>query len=471
MGRYFISAFFAKKGEKRAAISTAPAIGGIGIVRMSGKDCFEVLEKIFKPKNPETIENIDGYRIKYGTIVNPETNRIVDEVLVSYFKCPKSYTAENMCEINSHGGIVVLREILELCLKNGAELAKPGEFTERAFLNGRIDLTQAEAIIDIINAKSTREAQESANQLEGYLSRKINEIREKIMDIMVNIEANIDYPEYDVEEVSNKDAENKLKEIENELIKLSKTFENGKILKEGVKIAIIGSPNAGKSSLLNSMLKEERAIVTDIAGTTRDIIEEQISIEGIPFKVIDTAGIRDAKDKIEQIGIEKSKKAANEADVILAVFDSSVPLNDEDREILNLLKHKKSIIVLNKTDLKQIVNNECKEIQDVNTEVINISLKNNEGLERIYESLVKMFNLNQINLDNELTITNIRHQELINKAMESTRKALNDLNNSMPIDIISINIKEILEHLGEITGDNVSEDIIKSIFAKFCLGK
>ncbi len=454
-----------------AAISTAPAIGGIGIVRMSGKDCFEVLEKIFKPKNPETIENIDGYRIKYGTIVNPETNRIVDEVLVSYFKCPKSYTAENMCEINSHGGIVVLREILELCLKNGAELAKPGEFTERAFLNGRIDLTQAEAIIDIINAKSTREAQESANQLEGYLSRKINEIREKIMDIMVNIEANIDYPEYDVEEVSNKDAENKLKEIENELIKLSKTFENGKILKEGVKIAIIGSPNAGKSSLLNSMLKEERAIVTDIAGTTRDIIEEQISIEGIPFKVIDTAGIRDAKDKIEQIGIEKSKKAANEADVILAVFDSSVPLNDEDREILNLLKHKKSIIVLNKTDLKQIVNNECKEIQDVNTEVINISLKNNEGLERIYESLVKMFNLNQINLDNELTITNIRHQELINKAIESTRMALNDLNNSMPIDIISINIKEILEHLGEITGDNVSEDIIKSIFAKFCLGK
>ena len=454
-----------------AAISTAPAIGGIGIVRMSGKDCFEVLEKIFKPKNPETIENIAGYRIKYGTIVNPETNRVVDEVLVSYFKCPKSYTAENMCEINSHGGIVVLREILELCLKNGAELAKPGEFTERAFLNGRIDLTQAEAIIDIINAKSTREAQESANQLEGYLSRKINEIREKIMDIMVNIEANIDCPEYDVEEVSNKDTKNKLKEIENELINLSKTFENGKILKEGVKIAIIGSPNAGKSSLLNSMLKEERAIVTDIAGTTRDIIEEQISIEGIPFKVIDTAGIRDAKDKIEQIGIEKSKKAANEADVILAVFDSSVPLNDEDREILNLLKHKKSIIVLNKTDLKQIVNNECKEIQDVNTEVINISLKNNEGLERIYESLVKMFNLNQINLDNELTITNIRHQELINKAIESTRMALNDLNNSMPIDIISINIKEILEHLGEITGDNVSEDIIKSIFAKFCLGK
>ena len=454
-----------------AAISTAPAIGGIGIVRMSGNDCFKVLEKIFKQKNYEETEKIDGYRMKYGTIVNPETGRVVDEVLVSYFKSPKSYTSENMCEINSHGGIIVVREILELCLKNGAELAKPGEFTERAFLNGRIDLAQAEAIIDIINAKSTREAQESANQLEGFLSRKINEIRTKIMDIMVNIEANIDYPEYDVEEVSNKEAERDLKEIESELIKLSKSFENGKILKEGVKIAIIGSPNAGKSSLLNSMLKEERAIVTDIAGTTRDIIEEQISIEGIPFKIIDTAGIRDAKDKIEQIGIEKSKKAANEADVILAVFDSSVPLNDEDKEILNLLKNKKAIIVLNKTDLKPIIDPSCKEIQETNKEVIKISLKNEDNLDKIYNSLVEMFNLNQINLDNELTITNIRHQELINKAVKNTRMALNDLKNNMPIDIISINIKEILEHLGEITGDNVSEDIIKSIFAKFCLGK
>lgn len=454
-----------------AAISTAPAIGGIGIIRMSGDECFEILNKIFIPKHKEKIENIKGYTIKYGKVVNPKTNKIIDEVLVSYFKNPKSYTAEDLCEINSHGGIVVVREILELCLQNGAELAEPGEFTKRAFLNGRIDLTQAEAIIDIINAKTSREAQESANQLEGYLSKKINEIKAKIMDLMVDIEANIDYPEYDVEKVSNNRAEGKLIEVKKDLENLSKTFENGKILKDGIKIAIIGSPNAGKSSLLNSILKEERAIVTDIAGTTRDIIEEQVVIEGIPFKIVDTAGIRNARDKIEQIGIEKSKKAANEADVVIGVFDSSVELNDEDREILKLLQKKKSIIILNKIDLNIDKAGNSPEILQASSPVVRLSIKNGDNLDELYHELIKMFNLNQINLGNELLITNVRHQELINKAIESTRMAIDDLNNDMPIDIISINIKQILEHLGEITGDNISEDIIKSIFSKFCLGK
>lgn len=454
-----------------AAISTAPAIGGIGIIRMSGDECFEILNKIFIPKHKEKIENIKGYTIKYGKVVNQKTNKIIDEVLVSYFKNPKSYTAEDLCEINSHGGIVVVREILELCLQNGAELAEPGEFTKRAFLNGRIDLTQAEAIIDIINAKTSREAQESANQLEGYLSKKINEIKAKIMDLMVDIEANIDYPEYDVEEVSNNRAEGKLIEVKKDLENLSKTFENGKILKDGIKIAIIGSPNAGKSSLLNSILKEERAIVTDIAGTTRDIIEEQVVIEGIPFKIVDTAGIRNARDKIEQIGIEKSKKAANEADVVIGVFDSSVELNDEDREILKLLQKKKSIIILNKIDLNIDKAGNSPEILQASSPVVKLSIKNGDNLDELYHELIKMFNLNQINLGNELLITNVRHQELINKAIESTRMAIDDLKNDMPIDIISINIKQILEHLGEITGDNISEDIIKSIFSKFCLGK
>lgn len=454
-----------------AAISTAPAIGGIGIVRMSGKNCFDVLNKIFIQKNPQKIEDIKGYTMKYGKIIDNTNNKVIDEVLVSYFKCPKSYTEEDMCEINSHGGIIVVRKILELCLNNGAQLAEPGEFTKRAFLNGRIDLTQAEAIIDIINAKSSREAQESANQLEGFLSKKINEIRNKIMDLMVDIEANIDYPEYDVEEVSNNNARKKLEEVESELIKLSQSFENGKILKEGIKIAIIGSPNAGKSSLLNTILKEERAIVTDIAGTTRDIIEEQVTIEGIPFKIIDTAGIRNAENKIEQIGIEKSKKVAKNCDVIIAVFDNSKKLNSEDKEILKLLKEKKSIIVLNKTDLESVNLENIKEIKETNRPIVKMSLKEEKGLENLYKELINMFNLNQINLDNELIITNIRHQSLIKKAIESTRMALNDLKMSMPIDIISINIKQILEHLGEITGDNVSEDIIKNIFSKFCLGK
>lgn len=284
-----------------AAISTAPGIGGIGIVRMSGEDCFKILEKIFKAKNPEKIEEIKGYTIKYGNIIDPKTNKNIDEVLVSYFKKPKSYTTENMCEISSHGGIVVVRKILEVCLKNGAKLAEPGEFTKLAFLNGRIDLSQVESIIDIINAKTEKELKASMDQLEGNLSKSIGKIKKQVVDLLVDIEASIDYPEYDVEEVTEEKAKNKLEEIKKELENLYNTFENGKIVKEGIKVAIIGRPNSGKSSLLNSILNEDRAIVTEIEGTTRDTIEEFVSIKGIPFKMIDTAGIRDADNEVEKI--------------------------------------------------------------------------------------------------------------------------------------------------------------------------
>ena len=310
-----------------AAISTAPGIGGIGIVRMSGDNCFEIWEKIFKAKNPEEIENIKGYTIKYGNIIDTETNKNIDEVLVSYFKAPKSYTTENMCEISSHGGMVVVKNILEVCLKNGAKLAEPGEFTKLAFLNGRIDLSQVESIIDIINAKTDKELKASMNQLEGNLSKSIKEIKKQILDLLVDIEASIDYPEYDIEEVTEDRDKKGLEKIEESINKLYRTFEDGKIIKEGIKVAIIGRPNSGKSSLLNSILNEDRAIVTEIEGTTRDTIEEFVSIKGIPFKIIDTAGIRDADNEVEIIGINKTKKVAEDSDLIIAMFDNSKPLN------------------------------------------------------------------------------------------------------------------------------------------------
>lgn len=453
------------------AISTAPGIGGIGIIRMSGKDTFYILDKVFKPKNKQSISEIKGYTIKYGNIVNPQNGEIIDEVLVSYFKDPMSYTKENMCEINSHGGNIVMKKILEICLENGAILAEAGEFTKRAFLNGRIDLSQAESVIDIINAKTDKEAMASLKQLEGNLSQRINEIRQEVLSIMVDIEASIDYPEYDVEEVTNSKALAILNSVKEKLRKLEKSFDNGKIIREGIKVAIIGRPNAGKSSLLNAILQEERAIVTEFEGTTRDTIEEFVSIEGIPLKVIDTAGIRDAKDEVEKIGIKKAREIARTADLIIAIFDASKKLTKEDKDILEIAKTKKSIIILNKTDLEQVITKDDIEKDELGKEIIEISALNKTGIEEIYKVITKMFSLNEINVDSEIIVTNMRHKQLINSALENANKAIDVINKELPIDVIAIYIKEILESLGNITGENVSEDIIKEIFAKFCLGK
>lgn len=453
------------------AISTAPGIGGIGIIRMSGKECFEILNKIFKAKNPQSINEISGYSIKYGNIIDNFSGKIVDEVLVSYFKEPKSYTTENMCEISSHGGIIVVRQILELCLKNGAILAEPGEFTKKAFFNGRIDLSQVEAIIDVINAKTDKELRASVNQLEGNLSKSIEKIRKEILSILVDIEASIDYPEYDVEEVTEEKACVILDEIEKDLEKLYKSFESGKIIKEGIKVAIIGRPNSGKSSLLNYILNEDRAIVTDIEGTTRDTIEEFINIKGIPFKIIDTAGIREADNKVEMIGINKSKKVAEDSDLIIAMFDNSKKLNKEDKEILDFIKNKKAIILINKIDLKENYLENSKEIIESGKKIIKISLLSESNISDLYDELDIMFGLEQITLDNEVTITNIRHKELIVKALNNIQLAKNSIKENMPIDIVSINLKEAMQDLGKITGDNVEEDVLKEIFSKFCLGK
>ena len=436
---------------------------------MSGDDCFKVLDKIFVPKNKQNIDNIKGYTMKYGHIV--ENEEIIDELLVSYFKAPKSYTTENMCEINSHGGNIVVKKILELCLKNGAELAEPGEFTKRAFLNGRIDLLQAESVVDIINAKSEREAKTGVKQLEGGLSNKIAQIKQEILDVMVNIEVAIDYPEYDVDEVTNNQIIDMLKSVKEKLENLEKTFDNGKIIKEGIKTAIIGRPNAGKSSLLNRILKEDRAIVTEYEGTTRDTIEEFVNINGIPLKLIDTAGIRNAKDEVEKIGIARAKEIAKEADLIIAIFDSSKNLTEEDLEILNLVKNKKAIIVLNKSDLKSAIDENNQEFKDFKGKIVKISALNNTGIEEIYDEITRLFDLSEINLDNEVVITNVRQKNLISKAIESVDKTKKTIFEKMPLDIVAIYIKEILEDLGNITGEFVTEDIINEIFAKFCLGK
>ena len=450
-----------------AAISTSPGIGGIGIVRISGKDAFKVLNKIFKPKNNSEIK---GYTMKYGNIIDTEKNKIIDEVLVSYFIAPKSYTTENMCEINSHGGVIVMKQILDLCLKNGATLAEPGEFTKRAFLNGRIDLVEAEAIIDIINAKTEKEKDASVCQLNGFLSKEIIDIEKDLLSFTADIEANIDYPEYDIEEVSTNKSLEVLKNVKNKLLKLKESFNNGKILKEGINTAIIGRPNVGKSSLLNVLLKEERAIVTEYEGTTRDTIEEYISIKGIPLKIIDTAGIRNTDNAVEKIGIEKSIEIAKKADLVIAIFDISQELKDEDYRILEIIKDKNAIIVLNKIDLS--VNKTTEEkIKSLNKDIVKISALERKGIEEIYDKIVKLYDLNKINIEGENIVTNARHQNLINQSLISLEKAINTINSGMPLDIIAIDVKDILENLGKITGKNVSEDVINEIFSKFCLGK
>lgn len=455
-----------------AAIATATGAGGIGIIRMSGDKCFDILKKVFVPFDSEIkIEEVKGYTIKYGYIIDKNTGERIDEVLVSFFRAPKSYTTENMCEINSHGGIVVERKILEECLKNGARLAEPGEFTKRAFLGGRIDLSQAESVIDIINAKTENEAKASVSQLQGALSEQINDIRGILLDILSDIEASIDYPEYDIEQTTNQKAMDTLSRIEDKLGKLSSSYDNGKLLKEGVKTAIVGKPNAGKSSLLNLILNEDRAIVSELAGTTRDTIEEFVNIEGVPLKIIDTAGIRETEDKIEKIGVEKSVAIINDADLIIALFDNSKELDNEDFRILKMIENKKSIILLNKCDLSPENEKTINYMSKLNKPLIKASMRSKKGLDELYKTISTMFNNNEIEMNDGVIITNLRHKTQINKAIESVKKAKEAINENMPIDVISICIKDVLEELGEITGENVTEDIINNIFTKFCLGK
>ena len=452
-----------------AAIATAPGEGGIGIIRISGEKSLEVAQSIFKSKSGKLIKDYNTRTLVYGKVVDGEN--IIDEALVAYMKGPNSYTAEDVIEINCHGGFISVKKILELILSKGVRLADAGEFTKRAFLNGRIDLSQAEAIIDVIKSKTDMAHEVAQNQLEGSLAKKIKDLRMNVTEVLAHLEVSIDFAEEDVEEITYQTLEEKAIELRNEIKKLYDTAESGKILRDGLKTVIVGKPNVGKSSLLNSILGENRAIVTDIAGTTRDVIEEFVNIKGIPLKIVDTAGIRETEDVVEKIGVEKSKESFSTADLVIMVLDASRKLAEEDIEILESLKNKKTIVLLNKIDLDaQIELDKIKEYVDSN-DIIEISALKHQGIEELQDKIESMVYKGSVKNSSSLVITNSRHKDALLKAYESINDAIKAIEDRMPYDFIEVDFKNIWDYLGYINGDTVREDLLDTIFANFCIGK
>lgn len=452
-----------------AGIATAPGEGGIGIIRISGNKSLEVCESIFKSKSNKKINEYNQRTLIYGNIYDNEN--IIDEVLVAYMKGPNSYTAEDVIEINCHGGFISVKKILELILSKDVRLAEAGEFTKRAFLNGRIDLSQAEAIIDVIKAKTDKAYEVAQNHLEGALSKKIKDLRMKVTEVLAHLEVSIDFSEEDVEEITYKTLKEKSLELKEEIKKLYDTAESGKIFRDGLKTVIIGKPNVGKSSLLNAILGENRAIVTDIAGTTRDVIEEFVNINGIPLKIVDTAGIRETDDIVEKIGVEKSRESFNNADLVIMVLDSSKKLSKEDIEILEELKNKKVIILLNKIDLESNIEiDKIKEYVDEDS-IINISALKNIGIDTLNTKIEEMVYRDSVRSSSDLMITNTRHKDALFKAYESINDAIKSIDDNMPYDFIEVDFKNIWDYLGYINGDTVKEDLLDTIFANFCIGK
>lgn len=452
-----------------AAIATAPGEGGVGIIRISGPKSLEISNKIFKPFHRSSIDDYSVRTLIYGNIYDGE--HIIDEVLLAYMKAPNSYTVEDVIEINCHGGFISVKKILELVLKCGARIAEPGEFTKRAFLNGRIDLSQAEAVIDIINAKTEQSHQIAQSQLDGNLSKKIKDLRNQITSVLAQVEVAIDYPEEDIEFITYNELIEKTKIIQDEIVKMYKTADTGKILREGLKTAILGKPNVGKSSLLNSILGENRAIVTDIPGTTRDVIEEFVNIKGIPLRIIDTAGIRETEDIVEKIGVERSLNHMKSSDLILVVIDSSKNIDIEDIDILENVDKSKTLVILNKIDLESNLDIDTikKYIEEKN--IINISALKNEGLELLHDRIEEMVFEGDISNNEDVMITNSRHKDAIYKAMKSVEDAVSALNDKMPYDFIEVDLKDAWDTLGYINGDTVSEDLLDTIFHNFCIGK
>lgn len=457
-----------------AAISTAMAESGIGIVRMSGEEAFAIADKIYKNKKGKRLSDQKTHTIHYGFI--EEEGKVIDEVLVMLMRGPHTFTGEDTVEIDCHGGVYVVKKILEACIRNGARPAQPGEFTKRAFLNGKMDLSQAEAVIDVIQSQNDYALKSSLKQLRGSVKEKISDLRNKIIYHTAFIESALDDPEHISIDGYGNVLKKETKEIIEEIETLLKTADDGRIIREGINTVILGKPNAGKSSLLNVLLGEERAIVTEIAGTTRDILQETINLQGISMNIIDTAGIRNTNDKVEKIGVDKAKDYAKEADLIIYVVDSSNDLDENDYEIMKFIQGKKSILLLNKSDLERKVTKEeikkiCKEYNIENIPVIEISAKEEKGIDRLEEIVKEMFYHGEISFNNEIYITNIRHKTALERAKDSLMKVIESIENDMPEDFYSIDLMDAYETLGSITGEMVGEDLVNEIFSKFCMGK
>ena len=452
-----------------AAISSAAGNSGIGIIRVSGDEAIEVVDKIFRPANKnKKLANVESHTVHYGHIMDGD--KTLDQVLVIVMKNPHSYTGEDTVEIDCHGGMLILKKVLDLVLKNGARTAEPGEFTKRAFLNGRIDLSQAEAVMDLINSKNDFALNSSIEQLKGGVSDAIKDIRKDIIYHIAFIESALDDPEHISLDGYDEEITEMLNENIDKISKLVNSFDNGRIMKEGIKTVILGKPNAGKSSLLNLMLGEDRAIVTDIEGTTRDTLEENINFNGLSLKIIDTAGIRDTEDLVERIGVNKAKEIAKEGDLIIYVVDGSRELDDNDREIIKLINDKQAIILVNKSDMDTVINiDELK--KDSNRDVILFSAKNGEGMDQLEEEIRNMFYSGKVTYNDQVYITNARHKEALENALESLKQVKNSVDAGMPEDFYSIDLMEAYTDLGLIIGESVEDDLDNEIFSKFCMGK
>ena len=456
------------KTDTIAAIATAMTSSGIGIIRISGGQAFEMIEKIFKKKNGGKIDLSRSHTVQYGYICDQD--EVIDEVLVLIMKGPHSYTAEDTVEIDCHGGVLMMKKILETVIQYGARPAEPGEFTKRAFLNGRIDLSQAEAVIDVINAQNEYALKSSVSQLKGKMSEKVKALREKIIYEIAYIESALDDPEHISLDGYGEELAKKLEPMVKELERLIASADNGKVMSEGVKTVILGKPNAGKSSLMNVLVGEERAIVTDIAGTTRDTLEEHIRLRGISLNVVDTAGIRDTEDVVEKIGVTKARTAAEDADLIIYVVDASVPLDENDRDIIEMIRNRKAVVLLNKTDLEQVVSVEELEKQ-TGHRVIPVSAKEETGIEELEKEIQSMFYQGDIDFNDEVYVTNIRHKTALTESLSSLKLVQKSIEDGMPEDFYSIDLMNAYEQLGTIIGEAVEDDLVNEIFSKFCMGK